>query len=319
MELFRELLDTRRCSACITRQLSNPSNRTAAGDALTFGGPRTGRSMPSTNGTSTLSKSSGYEEYAFIADLYDHVVPYRDRSDVGFFVDAATRAGSPVLEIGCGTGRVLIPTAREGLDIVGLDSSPHMLAVCRQRLLDEPEAIQKSVQLVQADMRQFSLDRRFTLVTIPFRPFQHLLTVDDQFACLAQVHRHLVDDGVLILDISTHHSLSSSVRLAKNVATNQNSEPDGRRGRSRHKTVARDRFNQVSHFELIYYVTHSDGRAERLVHAFPMRYLFRFEAEHCWPALDSRSCIFTRTTTRVHMAQSILASSCSWRRGYERE
>ena len=87
----------------------------------------------------------------------------------------------------------------EGLDIVGLDSSPHMLTVCRQRLLDEPEAIQKSVQLVQADMRRFYW--RFTLVTIPFRPFQHLLTVDDQFACLAQVHRHLVDDGVLILDI----------------------------------------------------------------------------------------------------------------------
>ena len=53
-----------------------------------------------------------------------------------------------------------------------------------------------------------------------------------------------------------------------------------RRVTCRHETVARDRFNQVNHFELIYYVTHSDGRAERLVHAFPMRYLFRFEAEH---------------------------------------
>jgi len=50
--------------------------------------------------------------------------------------------------------------------------------------------------------------------------------------------------------------------------------------RRRQKTIAIDRFQQVGHYELIYYVTHPDGRQERLVQAFPMRYLFRFEAEH---------------------------------------
>src|SRR6266487_1827542 len=148
-----------------------------------------------------MTLAGGYEEYAFIADLYVHVVPYRDRPDIPFFVEAAKNAGSPVLEIGCGTGRVLIPTARAGLDIVGLDVSPHMLAVCRQRLRDESEAVQKRVRLVQADMRHFDLDRRFTLVTIPFRPFQHLLTVEDQFSCLASIRRHLINEGGLILDI----------------------------------------------------------------------------------------------------------------------
>ena len=48
----------------------------------------------------------------------------------------------------------------------------------------------------------------------------------------------------------------------------------------RHKVVSRDRFNQINHVELIYYVTHPDGREERLAHSFPMRYLFRYEAEH---------------------------------------
>jgi hypothetical protein len=56
--------------------------------------------------------------------------------------------------------------------------------------------------------------------------------------------------------------------------------PDGRRIYRRHKFVAKDHFNQVNDVELIYYVTHADGRQERRVHAFPMRYLFRFEAEH---------------------------------------
>jgi len=61
-----------------------------------------------------MSLGTGYEDYAFIADLYDYVVPYRDRPDIGFFVEAAEAAGSPVLELGCGTGRALIPTADRG-------------------------------------------------------------------------------------------------------------------------------------------------------------------------------------------------------------
>ena len=229
-----------------------------------------------------MTSNSGYEEYAFIADLYDHVTLYRDRPDVGFFVDAAEAAGSQVLEVGCGTGRVLIPTARAGLDIVGLDLSPHMLAVCRRRLLDESEAVQGRVQLVEADMRHFELGRRFTLATIPFRPFQHLLTVEDQLACLTTIHRHLAGDGVIILDV-----FNPSLDFLVNRPTGEElgeepefSTPDGRRITRRHKTVAQDRFNQVNHFELVYYVTHPDGREERLVHAFSLRYLFRFEGEH---------------------------------------
>ena len=59
-----------------------------------------------------MATAGGYDEYAFVADLYDWVVPYRERSDVAFFVDAAREAGGPVLEVGCGTGRVLLAIAR---------------------------------------------------------------------------------------------------------------------------------------------------------------------------------------------------------------
>lgn len=229
-----------------------------------------------------MSLAGGLDEYAFIADLYDHVVPYRDRPDVQFFVEAAKEAGSPVLEAGCGTGRVLIPTARAGLDIVGLDLSPSMLAVCRQRLRDESEAVQGRVRLVQADMREFAFGDTFTLATIPFRPFQHLMTVEDQLSCLASIRRHLVDDGVLILDVF-NPSLDSLVN--RPVGDEFGEEPefsmsDGRRITRRHKTLAHDRFNQINDFELVYYVTHPDGREERLVHSFKLRYLFRFEVEH---------------------------------------
>lgn len=229
-----------------------------------------------------MTGAGGYEEYEFVADLYDHVGPYRSRPDVAFFVDAASKTDGPVLEVGCGTGRVLIPTARAGVDVVGLDLSPRMLTVCRRRLRDEPEAVQSRVRLVEADMRRFDLGQIFTLVTIPFRPFQHLLTVEDQLACLESIHRHLGDGGALILDIF-NPSLDFLVNRAVGEEFDEEPEftmPDGRRVVRRHKTIAHDRFSQISNFELIYYVTHPDGREERLAHPFQFRHLFRFEAEH---------------------------------------
>jgi len=229
-----------------------------------------------------MKRAGGYEEYAFIADLYDHVVPYRERPDVAFFVEAAQESGGPVLEVGCGTGRVLIPTARAGVEVVGLDLSLHMLAICRERLRREPREVQGRVQLVEADMRDFDLARQFRLVTAPFRPFQHLTTVDDQLSCLASIHRHLVVDGRLVLDLfnPSLEALTSDTVGQEVGEEPEFTTPDGRRVIRRHKTVSRDRAHQVNHVELIYYVTHPDGREERLLHAFPMRYLYRFEAEH---------------------------------------
>ncbi len=87
------------------------------------------------------------EQYAATAEFYDYVVPYQTRPDVTFFVEAAQASGGPVLEVGCGTGRVLIPTARAGISIYGIDLSPHMLAVCEQRLEQEPAEVQQRVQL----------------------------------------------------------------------------------------------------------------------------------------------------------------------------
>jgi SAM-dependent methyltransferase len=229
-----------------------------------------------------MNPARGDDEYAFVADIYDYVVPYRTRPDVNFFVEAAQLSGGPVLEAGCGTGRILIPTARAGVHIVGLDLSPHMLQVCRTRLLDEPQAVQSRVRLTQADMRNFDLAQTFRLVTLPFRSFQHLTRAEDQLSCLRSIHRHLVESGRLILDVF-NPSLEALVRddLGKESGDEPEfTSPDGRRVVRRHKIVRRDYASQINQIELIYYITHPDGRQERLVHAFPMRYFYRFEAEH---------------------------------------
>jgi SAM-dependent methyltransferase len=222
------------------------------------------------------------DDYGLIADFYDYVAPYRARQDIDFFVDAARKSGGPVLEVGCGTGRVLIPTARAGTVIVGLDLSSGMMDICRKRLLEEPEAVRSKVRLVQGDMRNFDVGQKFKSVTIPFRPFQHLTTVEGQLSCLASIHRHLIDGGELILDLFNPW-LEALVR--DNLGHEFGEEPefttlDGRRVVRRHKIVSRDHANQLQQVEAVYYITHSDGCRECVVHAFFMRHLHRFEAEH---------------------------------------
>jgi len=147
--------------------------------------------MPPTEETSATVQGGGYDEHPFIADLYEQDPLHRGRPDVGFFVEEARTSGSPVLDIGCGTGRVLIPTARAGLEVVGLDLSPRMLAVCRERLLGEPDEVRTRAHVIEADMRRFDLGQRFRLAMIPFRSFQYLLTIEDQLTCLAEIRRHL--------------------------------------------------------------------------------------------------------------------------------
>lgn len=222
------------------------------------------------------------DQYAAIADLYDDVGEYRDRPDVDFYVAEALGARGPVLELGCGTGRVLIPTARAGVEVTGLDASPSMLAECRNRLAQEAEAVRTRVHLVQGDMRRFDLGRKYALVTLPFRPFQHLLTVEDQLACLAAIQSHLHPAGRVILDL---FNPSLEALTDPNVGQETGDEPeftsrDGRRVVRKYRIVSRDRARQVNSTELVYYITYPDGRQERAVHAFDFRYLFRFEAEH---------------------------------------
>lgn len=226
--------------------------------------------------------NGGYQSHPLTAELYDHVVPYRDRTDIDFYVELARKSGGPVLELGCGTGRVLLPIARAGIDIVGLDLSPYMLDVCRKKREREPVDVQNRIRLVQGDMRSFDLERAFTLITTPFRGFQHLLEVEDQLACLHSVRQHLAPRGWFILDLFN----PSLPRLAETEPGEEfGEEPpfqmsDGREVVRTHRITDQDYHRQIIHPELIYTITHPDGKQEKHIHAFAMRYFFRYEAGH---------------------------------------
>src|SRR5690348_13563254 len=122
--------------------------------------------------------NANYDAHSEIGELYDQVPLYRDRKDVAFYVNLCRAAQGEVLELGCGTGRILIPAAEAGCTITGLDGSGSMLAQCRSKLQQLPENVRKRITLVEADMTGFSLDSKFVLATVPFRPLQHLVSVD---------------------------------------------------------------------------------------------------------------------------------------------
>jgi ubiquinone/menaquinone biosynthesis C-methylase UbiE len=136
-------------------------------------------------------------DYDAHADIYDSQRPFHHIGDIEFYAKCAAEYGSSVLEVCVGTGRVAIPLAKAGYEVVGIDSSPAMLDRFRVKLGDT--SIEGKVDLHEADMRDFDLGRTFPLVIIPFRAFLHNMNTDDQIKCLQTIARHMTDDSRLII------------------------------------------------------------------------------------------------------------------------
>ncbi|MEM9692052.1 MAG: class I SAM-dependent methyltransferase [Myxococcota bacterium] len=129
---------------------------------------------------------------------------YADRTaDVDYYVELASEVGGPVLEYGCGSGRITLPLARVGLSVTGVDRSEPMLGELERVLGEEPAALRRRVTWVCGDMREVELDEHaFSLVLCTFNTFLHLYTRREVEQFLAKVRRHLSPDGLFVLDAS---------------------------------------------------------------------------------------------------------------------
>lgn len=224
----------------------------------------------------------GYEDQQFLAEFYDVMYASRSQRDLNFFIDYSKKAKGRTLELGCGTGRVLIPTAIAGCEITGLDLSPYMLRKCREKLTKQPKEVERRVKLMHGNMTDFQTGEVYSLVTIPFRPFQLLTSVEEQKACLNCVNKHLAPHGLLILDL--FHVFPPAMYDPKYRAEQESARdlklPDGSSLHCANRIADFHPDEQYNDVEIIYYVSYPDGRTERLVQAFPMRYFFRYEVEH---------------------------------------
>lgn len=154
------------------------------------------------SGASWLVERGAHEHYED-AELYDHEYRRR-RADVSWYVALAKRtlAGpGRILELGCGTGRLTIALARAGHEVVGVDSSPTMLARLRGRLERLPPSVRARITLRQADLIDVALGERFPLVVSAFNVLEHLYTRVELAACLARVDAHLAKGGRFAFDV----------------------------------------------------------------------------------------------------------------------
>jgi SAM-dependent methyltransferase len=140
-----------------------------------------------------------YED-PWTAEVYDYQTQGRG-NDVPFWLALAKEAEGETMEIASGTGRVLLPLARAGVRVTGLDASEAMLSVAHRKLQGEPIEVARRVTFVEGDMTRFDLGRRFGLIIIPFSAFQVLLTRADQRACLERCRAHLGPAGRLAIDV----------------------------------------------------------------------------------------------------------------------
>jgi SAM-dependent methyltransferase len=136
--------------------------------------------------------------YDAIARLYD---PW-SRSvveDVSFYVEEARQAAPPVVELGVGTGRIAVPIAAEGIRVIGIDSSPGMLDVCREHA--QLAGVSGLVELHLGDLRAPPVEGPFELVLCPFRAYLHLHTDEERLEALRAAYELLAPGGRLIFDV----------------------------------------------------------------------------------------------------------------------
>jgi SAM-dependent methyltransferase len=137
--------------------------------------------------------------------LYDRIARFYDpwsrsvTEDVGFYVDRALASGGPVVELAVGTGRIAVPVAEAGIDVIGVDSSPEMLAVARASA--EAAGVAPRLDLRVGDLREPPVAERVPLVICPFRSLLHMETEDEKLRALVAAGDLLEPEGAYVFDV----------------------------------------------------------------------------------------------------------------------
>jgi SAM-dependent methyltransferase len=213
--------------------------------------------------------------------------------DVEFYLEVAAKSGREgVLELGSGTGRILLPLAAAGIPVVGLERSEEMLQLARRNLKAVQAEFHQRVELVQGDMREFSLGRMFPLIIAPYRTFQHLLNPADQRAALRCIREHLEPGGIFVFNVFdplqdlAARAWSDDTELRKDLdfddpETGELIEVWYRRGY--------DLVQQLLQQELVFRrPAKSGGEISSVPSRLVLRYAGRFEMEHLLAGCDLR-------------------------------
>jgi cyclopropane fatty-acyl-phospholipid synthase-like methyltransferase len=147
-----------------------------------------------------MDKILNNEYSSFFAEFYD--ILHADISDVKALIRIAQKQGTTVLELGSGTGRILIPMAKAGLDVTGIEISRDMIDISNRKLDQEELAIKERCKIMKGDVLDFNLDSTFDLILASCNFVNHFTDYKSLKKMFAQVRNHLKDDGVFLIDCS---------------------------------------------------------------------------------------------------------------------
>jgi SAM-dependent methyltransferase len=203
--------------------------------------------------------------------------------DLDYWLALAEDHGGPVLELGCGSGRVLLHLARRGHAITGVDNSPEMLALLEAKLkLASAKHLATPPAYLQAALHDFQTPTRFKLAIMPFNTFMHLLTPEAQTAALVNIRQHLTPGAVLALDLPNPADAYATQEQGLML---ERTFKDGERTVQQFSSVTLDRAGQLAHITWLYDSVSPDGAVQRTLVPLTLRYTFPYEMrlllEHC--------------------------------------
>lgn len=207
----------------------------------------------------------------FDADYADYDV------DLPVLEAYAARTGGPLLELGCGTGRALVPLAQAGYEVTGVELSPAMLARAEARA--DAAGVAERVHLIEGDYTTAPLAGPYKFAYIVMNTFLHLPDREAQLAALRHWREHLAPRGLLLIDVF-HPDVAQLAALDGRLEWDKTWQ-DAETGETIMKFVTRtlDVAEQTMHVNLIYESVAADGLVRRTVVPFDARYLWRFEGE----------------------------------------
>ena len=192
--------------------------------------------------------------------IYDF--EYTEAHDLQLYVECARRFGAPILELGCGTGRLSIPLAAEGFEVWGIEASTLMIEECRKKMKSHPGATLQ-IKIIEGDMADFDLGRAFPLIIVPINSFL-ILDQAGQQSCLECCYKHLAPDGALVIDVFNPFGPGRAFQYSGQVEGLRilvSTRPHPKTGRPVRRFVSqrRDFFNQMAHIKSEYEEETPDG------------------------------------------------------------
>jgi SAM-dependent methyltransferase len=212
-----------------------------------------------------------YPEYfARFYDLIYHKV--RDGVDNNFYLEKIKNSGGKILEVGTGTGRLLIEALEKGADIYGIDISPAMLDILKAKL-NRDQLNRVSLQ----NIVDFKSDLRYDLILAPFRVFMHLINKEEQLKALNNVFKYLTPGGKFIFDVFVP-DLKPLINGLENVVDFEGEYEPGKRVK-RMVSTKPDLINQI--INITFRLEWNDNKSDYMQEwKTPLRFFFRYELEH---------------------------------------